>query len=88
MKNEPAKESLYVGMWKGAGNFEIKGDHTATRTRAGTEKMNGTWVIEEDGDFNVKWADGVHFKARLSKDGQTLNSSIGKGKASWTRSKP
>jgi hypothetical protein len=88
VKNEPANESPYVGMWKGAGDFEIKADHTATRTRGKGDKTDGTWTIDADGDFFVTWADKGKFKARLSKDGQTLNSTVGKGNAAWTRSKP
>jgi hypothetical protein len=89
-KKEAANERRLVGSWTvGAGGnstVEIKDDHTATKTRRGCDPTKGTWSVAEDGHFEMKWEDGGAFKAKLSDDGQKLDSIT--GEAYWSRKKP
>jgi hypothetical protein len=76
-KGDAAKEAAYLGNWasaNGAASYIIKEDHTAIKMDAGGEKVNGTWAIEADGDFHVKWKDHFFIKGKLSADGQTIKS--------------
>jgi hypothetical protein len=77
-KGDAAKEAAYLGNWataNGAGSYIIKEDHTAIKMTAAGEKVDGTWAIEADGDFHVKWKDHFNIKGKLSADGQTIQSS-------------
>ena len=90
-KSAPAKDAAYAGTWTGRASVReiiIRDDHTGTRTDREGNKVKGTWAVEADGDFHVKWEDRTHWKGKLTEDGQTMNGTVrGMGQA-WTRKKP
>jgi hypothetical protein len=86
----PSRSHSVIGTWKrydGTYIYEVKEDHSATTKKPGSSNVsrNGTWSLDSDGLFTVKWEDGRSGTDwKLSDDGDTLVGS-GKGSYNWIR---